>query len=151
MEKINFLIFLGIKLLKNEKIYVTILITYKIQKGILMKKFFGKIKSCLPIWSVVLFGIFFVSLIINTVIKFSPAFADGVHNTVGAFVRGTMATLTSWIPFSLAEVLLILSPVLVFFICWRMCKRLKRSLTAGIRYFVGFLSVMSVVFSVLVF
>ena len=116
-----------------------------------MKKVFEKIKSCLPIWSAVLFGVFFVSLIVNAVIKVNPAFANGVHNTVGAFVRFLTATLTSWIPFSLAEILLILSPVLVFLICWRMCKHMKRSLTEGIRYFVGFLSLVSVVFSVLVF
>ncbi len=116
-----------------------------------MKKFFEKIRSCLPIWSAVLFGVFFISLIANAIIKINPAFANVAHNTVGAFVRALLATLTSWIPFSLAEMLLILSPVLVFLICWRMCRRLKRSLTEGIRYFVGFLSVVSLVFSVLVF
>ena len=116
-----------------------------------MKKIFEKIKSCLPIWSAVLFGIFLVSLIVNEVIKANPAFADGVHNTVGAAVRAVMAALTSWIPFSLAEMLLILSPVLVGLICWRMCKALKRSVTEGIRYFVGFLSLISIVFTVLVF
>ena len=111
----------------------------------IMKNVLKKIKSCLPIWSVVLFGIFFISLIANAIIKVSPAFANAVHNTIGAFVRAFLATLTSWIPFSLAEFLLILSPVLVFLICWRMCKRLKRSLISGIRYFVGFLSVISIV------
>ena len=116
-----------------------------------MKKIFEKIKSCLPIWSVILFGIFFVSMISNAIIKRNPVFADGVHKTVGAFVRAFMAMLTSWIPFSLAEILLILSPILVFLICLGMCKRMKRSLTAGIRYFVGFLSVISLVFSILVF
>ncbi|MBQ3490261.1 MAG: DUF3810 domain-containing protein [Clostridia bacterium] len=116
-----------------------------------MKKFLKNIKNCLPIWSVVLFGIFFVSLIVNGIIKHNPAFADGIHNTVGAFVRVVSATVTSWIPFSLAEILLILSPVLVFLICFGMCKRLKRSVTEGVRYFVGFLSVMSLVFSVMVF
>ena len=62
-----------------------------------------------------------------------------------------MSTVTSWIPFSLAEVLLILSPVLVFLICFVMVRRLRRSMIEGIRYFVGFLSVMSLVFTILVF
>ena len=74
-----------------------------------------------------------------------------MHNTVGAGIRAVMSTLTSWIPFSLAEVLLILSPVLVFLICFVMVRRLHRSLVDGIRYFVGFLSVMSLVFTILVF
>ena len=116
-----------------------------------MKKYFEKIKICLPIWSVILFGIFFVSLIVNAVIKNSPSFANFIHNTVGMFIRTVLAAVTSWIPFSLAELLLILSPVLVFLICLRMCKHLKHSLTEGIRYFVGFLSLISLVFTTLVF
>ena len=137
--------------MKNGKIYVTIHIMQDFRKVFVMKKVFEKIKTCLPIWSAVLFGIFFVSLIINAVIKVNPAFADGVHNTVGAFVRTVLAALTSWIPFSLAEILLILSPVLVGLICWRMCKHMMHSITQGIRYFVAVLSVISIVFSVLVF
>jgi hypothetical protein len=55
-----------------------------------MKKVFEKIKSCLPIWSAVLFGIFFVSLIVNEIIKVNPAFADGVHSdTVGNLLHIT--------------------------------------------------------------
>ena len=80
-----------------------------------MKKYFEKIKICLPIWSVILFGIFFVSLIVNAVIKNSPSFANFIHNTVGVFIRTVLAAVTSWIPFSLAELLLILSPVLVLY------------------------------------
>ena len=116
-----------------------------------MKKFFSKWKACLPIWSAVLFCFFFISLIANGVIKRSPGFANMIHNTVGAGIRAVMSTVTSWIPFSIAEVLLILSPVLVFLICFVMVRRLHRSLIDGIRYFVGFLSVMSLVFTVLVF
>ena len=116
-----------------------------------MKKFFSKWKACLPIWSAVLFCIFFISLIANGVIKRSPDFANAIHGTVGAGIRAVMSTVTSWIPFSLAEVLLILSPVLVFLICFVMVRRLRRSMIEGIRYFVGFLSVMSLVFTILVF
>ena len=116
-----------------------------------MKKFFSKWKACLPIWSAVLFGIFFISLIVNSVIKRNPAFANAIQNTVGAGIRAVMSTLTSWIPFSLAEVLLILSPVLLFLLCFFMVRRLNRSMIAGIRYFVGFLSIISLVFTILVF
>ena len=116
-----------------------------------MKKTFQKLKNCLPLWSAVFFCIFFVSLIVNGAIKKSPAFANMIHRTVGAAIRAFMSTITSWIPFSLAEILLLLSPVLLFLICFFMIRRLRRSLTAGIRYFVGFLSVMSIVFTILVF
>jgi len=116
-----------------------------------MNKIFKKMKACLPVWSAVFFGLFFAALIVNAVIKINPAFANAVHRTAGAFTRALLATVTSWIPFSLAEIMLILSPVLLFLICFFMIRRLKRSLVSGIRYFVGFLSIMSLVFTFLVF
>ncbi len=116
-----------------------------------MKKIFQKIKECLPIWSVVLFAVFFVALIVNAVIEKNPAFANMIHKTVGAGIRATISTLTSWIPFSFAEILLILSPVLLFTVCFFMMRRLRRSIVAGVRYFVGFLSILSLVFTVMVF
>ena len=116
-----------------------------------MKKFFSKWKACLPIWSAVLFCIFFISLIVNGIIKRNFDFANAIQNTVGAGIRAFMSTVTSWIPFSLAEVLLILSPILLFLICFFMVRRLRRSMTEGIRYFVGFLSMISLVFTILVF
>ncbi len=116
-----------------------------------MKKALQKIKTYLPIWSAVLFGFFFISLIVNGVIKKNADFANMIHRTAGTAIRAIMSTLTSWIPFSLAEVLLILSPVILFFICFFMVRRLRRSLVSGIRYFIGFLSIISLVFTTLVF
>ena len=116
-----------------------------------MKKALQKIKACLPIWSAVLFIIFFIALIVNSAIEKNPAFANTVHHTVGTGIRAVISTVTSWIPFSLAEILLILSPILLFLICFFMMRRLRRSMTAGIRYFVGFLSVLSLVFTIMVF
>lgn len=116
-----------------------------------MKKVFQKIKSVFPLWSIILFGLFIISLIVNSAIKTNPTLANAVQSTAGAWIRATLAAVTSWIPFSLAEMMLILSPVLVFLICFFMIRRLKRSFIAGIRYFVGFLSVISLVFTVLVF
>ena len=116
-----------------------------------MKKILKKIKECLPIWSVVLFAVFFAALIVNAMIEKNPTFANTVHHSVGTGIRAAISTLTSWIPFSLAEVMLILSPILLFVVCFFMMRRLRRSITAGIRYFVGFLSVLSLVFSIMVF
>ena len=117
----------------------------------MMKKNFQKFKSCIPIWSAILFFIFFVSIFVNAMIKTNRDFANQVQRTVGAGIRAVMSTATSWIPFSLAEMMLILSPILLFLICFFMIRRLRCSLTAGIRYFVGFVSVLSLVFTILVF
>ena len=61
-----------------------------------------------------LFCIFFVSLIVNGVIKRNLDFANTIHGTVGAGIRAVMSTVTSWIPFSLAEIILMLTPIWLF-------------------------------------
>ena len=116
-----------------------------------MKHFLKRAKNCFPCWSVVLFCLFGISLIVNAFIENNTAFSHAIHSTIGAGIRTALATLTSLIPFSLAEFLLLLSPVILFLICFFMIRRLRRSLTAGIRYFIGFLSVMSLVVTVFIF
>ena len=44
----------------------------------------------------------------------SPGFADGFNRTVGAGMRFLLGSLTAWIPFSLAELLLLLLPLWAF-------------------------------------
>ena len=116
-----------------------------------MKKIFKKIRAVVPIWSMILFLLFLTAVIFNLLYEKNTALANGIHNTVGAFLRAALATLTNWLPISLAEFLLFTSPVLVGCICYAMIRRLKRSLTDGIRYFLSFLSVLSLVFTVVVF
>ena len=58
--------------------------------------------------------IFFgISLIIYLIGILSPAFADVFNRYISSAVRATTATLTGWIPFSLAETLLLFLPVIV--------------------------------------
>ena len=116
-----------------------------------MKNFFEKTKRVIPLWSLCLFGLFLAALVFNALFTKSASLSDFIHNTVGAFIRSSLALLTSWIPFSLAECLLILSPLLVGLICFGLVRRMKHSVTAGIRYFAGFLSLLSLVFTVLIF
>lgn len=116
-----------------------------------MKKTVKKISRFVPLWSLILFAIFLCALLMNTLFKTNHALANAIHHTVGAAIRTVLATLTSWIPFSLAECLLILSPLLVGLICFALVRRMRRSLAAGIRYFTGFLSLLSLVFTFLFF
>ncbi len=116
-----------------------------------MKKIFKKIRSVVPIWSMILLLLFLTAVIFNFLFEKSTALANGIHNTVGAFLRATLATLTNPFPISIAEFLLLTSPILVGCICFAMIRRLRRSVTEGIRYFVSFLSLLSLVFTVVVF
>ncbi len=78
----------------------------------LWKKRPPKNPTKLPKWSLVLYGIALAALLLFVVCIISERFANGYNRTVGAAVRATLAFLTSWIPFSLAEILLYLLPVI---------------------------------------
>ena len=69
----------------------------------------------IPRFAIAFFGLGAVSLILYLCFLISESFADWFNGTVGAAVRATLAALTGWIPFSLAEFLLILFPLL--FVC----------------------------------
>ncbi|MBE6690038.1 MAG: DUF3810 domain-containing protein [Ruminococcaceae bacterium] len=65
----------------------------------------------LPLYFYILLGIAAFSLIVYLIAVISPAFANWLNGGIGAVVRAVLAHLTSWIPFSLAEILLYLLPV----------------------------------------
>ena len=116
-----------------------------------MKKFFKKIRECVPLWCAVLFVIFAVALIVFAVAKKNSAFADLIHDNVGMGIRALLATITSPFPFSVAEFLLITSPVLVFLLVRSIIRQTKKSLTLGIRRAICFLSIASLVYSTYIF
>ncbi len=67
----------------------------------------------LPILSWVFFGIAAFGLIIMIAYNISEGFADFYNRYPGAFLRGGLAAITNLLPCSLAEALIIFSPVLV--------------------------------------
>ena len=75
----------------------------------------------------------------------SPAFADGFNRTVSAAIRAGLSYLTGWIPFSLAEYLLILSPILLFLIVRFSMKRFSSSWQDVGRFCLALVSVLALV------
>lgn len=63
-----------------------------------------------------LYGLAAVSLILYILMMNSVPFADGFNATVGAFMRSALALLTSWIPFSLGEAVILLLPLALFLV-----------------------------------
>ena len=61
----------------------------------------------------VFYGITALAAIILIFANIFPSFADFFNKNISPFVRGTLSYLTTWIPFSLAEMLLILIPVII--------------------------------------
>ncbi len=68
----------------------------------------------LPRVFLIFYILFGVAAAFYVVCLCSPAFADGLNRTVSAAIRAALSYLTGWIPFSLAEYLLLLVPLILF-------------------------------------
>lgn len=104
----------------------------------------------LPVYFYVLMGIALLCLIIYIAAAVSPAFANGFNGSVGAFVRAALAHLTSWIPFSFAEILILLTPVLVVAVAVYAYRRRCETWRAVLVFVLCILSVFSIFFSLFV-
>lgn len=116
-----------------------------------MKKIWKKIKEWIPVWCLILFAFFILALIVEAVSKRSEPLANFIHNTSGVVIRTALAWCTNLIPFSVAEYLLLASPILVGLICYVIIRRGRRSAVQGVRCFAGFLSVVSLVYTLFIF
>ena len=76
-----------------------------------------------------------------------PEFSDLFNRYVSPFIRGALATLTGWIPFSLAELLLIMVPVIIIAIVTFGVKYYSSSWRNVAIYSLSIMSVAAYVFS----
>ena len=67
----------------------------------------------LPIACTIIFALTAISIVLYIAFRFHVGFADWFNRTVSPIGRMLMATLTGWLPFSFAEMLLLLSPVIL--------------------------------------
>ena len=87
------------------------------------------IKRRLPLVFKIFFGVCAFSAVLYVIFLFSERFADFFNRYISSVIRAVLAHATSWIPFSLAEFILILSPIILFAViryglkryagCWR--------------------------------
>ncbi len=113
----------------------------------MIKKIWSGIRRVVPIWSMVLFGLFLVSVIVCAVMKQNVDMANALHDTVGVGIRAVMTTLTTWIPISLAEFFILSSPIWLALFLYILVKLVKQSYTKGFRFCIGILSVISFVYT----
>ncbi len=116
-----------------------------------IKKIRQVLSRYVPTWSAVLFALCAASLVLTAAIHRSEALATALHGSVGAVLRALLSSLTSWIPFSLAEFLLIASPLLVALLAVFLIGRMRRSVSEGIRSAVAILSLVSLIYTLSVF
>ena len=102
----------------------------------------------LPLFALIGYGLGAVSLILYLCFLFSESFADWFNGSVGAAIRATLSCLTVWIPFSLGEYLLILSPVILVTLILFGIRRFADSWRGVFVYCGTILSVVALVLSV---
>ncbi|MBQ0010319.1 MAG: DUF3810 domain-containing protein [Ruminococcus sp.] len=93
-----------------------------------------------PLWAMIFTGIGLLGLIVERISKTSVPFSDALNRSAGRVIRGVLATLTTWIPFSLEETLLLFSPVLLAFLVYLLLRLSKKGLSHVIRFVAGVLS-----------
>lgn len=109
------------------------------------------LKAC-PIPCTVAFAVGIVALCVHLVSGISGAFADFVARYIGSAVRLVLAKLTGWIPFSLAEMILILSPIILAFLIAFAIKAVRSTeKNAYMRYMCFLLAVITTLYSLFVF
>lgn len=94
----------------------------------------------LPRVCVVIFIATGISLLLYGVMRLSPSFSDAVNLSVGQFLRTLFARLTAWIPFSLAEAMVLFLPALLAFILSHAIRKRSDSWRSVGIYFLELLS-----------
>ena len=105
----------------------------------------------IPIWAIALLCLAAVSVIILLIARNNIAFALFFDKYISGAVRRILAFLTNFIPFSLAELLIIFLPIIITILIIYAVKRKSDSLRAIFSYFVSLLAAASVIFSLFVF
>lgn len=105
----------------------------------------------IPLAAYILLGLALLSGVILLIAKQSPSFAAFFNKYISGTVRVILAYATNLIPFSVAELLIILLPVMITVLVIYAIKRKAHSLKAIISYFVTLLAGASVIFSIFVF
>ena len=108
------------------------------------------VKTYFPIPLIVFYALALVAGGIHISCLLSERFADFYNQNIGAFVRSVLAYLTSWIPFSLAEMVIISLPILVFLVIYISVKAFKKSDEASTKCIIALFTVLVFMYTIFV-
>lgn len=111
-----------------------------------MKKFFCKVREYIPIYSLIVFALTFISLILFTIVLNSESFADFFNYHLTYPTRVAITWLTVVFPFSVAEIVIYLSPILLGLAIYFAVKFGKKGKRASIKYLTVILSIPCLLF-----
>ena len=105
----------------------------------------------MPRWTFALLGVAALALSVLIAAVISESFADWYNRTIGAFFRTVLAHMTSWLPFSLAEIAIYCIPLIVILIAVHGYRCRCESWRTTLVYLGSILSACSIFFSLFVF
>lgn len=110
----------------------------------------GFIKKYIPIPALVLFVLAAVSVIIHIVSELSEEFSDFFNFYIGSFIRGALATVTGIFPFSVAETVIIMIPVLFCAVLACCIRTTGRDTVKGVRFVAMTAGILSMLYTLFV-
>lgn len=116
-----------------------------------MLRLLRKINHWIPTVSMIILALGVIALGVNIAYIYSTAFADLFNTSVSQPLRTLMAHLTGWLPFSLAEFLVLASPLLLVIILIVAIRKAARGTRAFVRTLAGILSVAILAYVMFVF
>ncbi len=111
-----------------------------------MKAFYKRLREYVPMLAIIMICLTLISLIIYAFVLNSVKFADFFNYNVASVVRQIMATATSFIPISTAELFIILSPILLTLLIILIAKQAKKGKKASIRLLLIIISIFLYIF-----
>lgn len=108
-------------------------------------------RTRLPLWSKILYAAAAVALAVYIAARLNVPFANFFNENISPVFRGVLSYLTVWIPFSLAEVMIISSPVWAFFVIRYADRHYCHNWRTVLTYVGIMLSAASLMFSLFVF
>lgn len=104
------------------------------------------IRNYFSIFSIVCFVLFFITVIVAVVCSNNSVFAEWLTTGISGFLRRALAHATSFLPFSLAEILIMLSPLALTVIIILACRAFSKKKKA-VRFLITVLAVLSLVYT----
>ncbi len=116
-----------------------------------MAVFLNKLKRYVPVFSIVAVAISIIAAVLNVAYLSSEGFADFMNGYISQPLRTVMAKLTSLLPFSLAELIVISAPVTVTAVTVVLCRRAAEGTREFVQCITGIFSVVLLAYSLFVF
>lgn len=111
-----------------------------------MIKAFRKAREYVPIYAMFVFAFAFISAIFFIIVKTSATFADFFNYYLSAPFRTFISTMTSWLPFSLVEFIVLSIPLWATILIVFGVKKVREGVKSASKYLCFVLSILCVIF-----